>query len=253
MRAVILAGGRGTRLAPYTTVFPKPLVPIGEYPILEIILRQLVAQGVERVTLTVGYLSELIRAYLGQRQDLLAHLRIDYVSEQRPTGTAGSLASIDRPADGETFLVMNGDVLTTLELGDMLAYHRASGAVLTIATAHRPVKIDLGVLVADAEGRVTDYREKPTLSYDVSMGMYLYEPRVLDWIEPGAYLDFPDLVLRLVAAGEKVCAYRSGALWLDIGRHDDYARAVELFESHPEQFLPPLPRAARPEPEVTRA
>jgi NDP-sugar pyrophosphorylase family protein len=239
MRAVILAGGRGTRLAPYTMVFPKPLVPVGEYPILEIILRQLVAQGVRRVTLMVGYLAELIRAYLSQRTELLRELEIDYISESQPTGTAGSLAWLDRPEDGEPLLVMNGDVLTTLKLRDMISYHREHAAALTIATAHRPVKIDLGVLVTDGEGRVTDYREKPTLQYDVSMGMYLYEPRVLDQIEPGEYLDFPDLVLRLLSAGERVCAFHSTGLWLDIGRHDDYARAVELFEQHRDDFLSP--------------
>ena len=242
MRAIILAGGRGARLAPYTTVFPKPLVPVGEVPILEIILRQLQAQGIDRVTLTVGYLSELIRAYLGQRQDVL-HLEIDYLSEDKPTGTAGSLASIDTP--DETFLVMNGDVLTTLKLDEMLAFHRQRGAMLTIATAHRPVKIDLGVLITDDDGVVSDYREKPSLDYNVSMGVYLYEPSVLSYIENDAYLDFPDLVLKLIADGKKVCAFRSSALWLDIGRHDDYAKAVELFESRRDEFLPPLAGAQK--------
>jgi NDP-sugar pyrophosphorylase family protein len=242
---VILAGGRGTRLAPYTTVFPKPLVPIGELPILEIILRQLIAQGIEQVTLTVGYLSELIRAYLSQREELTSRLKIDYKSETVPSGTAGSLAEIDDFTDDEALLVMNGDVLTTLDLSAMLAHHNATNAALTIAVAHKPVKIDLGVLVTNEAGDVIDYREKPTLEYDVSMGIYLYERRVVDHIVPGAYLDFPDLVLRLLAEGEKVSAFRSDALWLDIGRHEDYGNAVALFESRREQFLPPFP-AARP-------
>ena len=245
IKAIILAGGRGTRLAPYTTVFPKPLVPIGEVPILEIILRQLKAQGIQETTLAVGYLSELIKAYISQRPNLTDGHRISYHDELEPTGTAGSLARVDRPA--ETFLVMNGDVLTNLRLSEMLAHHRATDAVLTIATAHREVKIDLGVLDINEEDRVTGYREKPSLHYDVSMGMYLLEPRALDFVSKDEYLDFPDLVLRLLAAGERVTAYASGALWLDIGRHDDYERAVELFEEHRDSFLDALERSSAPE------
>ncbi|HEX9951953.1 MAG TPA: sugar phosphate nucleotidyltransferase [Rubricoccaceae bacterium] len=244
VQAIILAGGRGTRLAPYTTVFPKPLVPIGEVPILEIILRQLKAQGIQETTLAVGYLSELIKAYISQRPALTDGHRISYHDELEPTGTAGSLASIDRPA--ETFLVMNGDVLTNLRLADMLAHHRAHDAVLTIATARRDVKIDLGVLDIGDDNRITGYREKPSLHYDVSMGMYLMEPRVLDLVAPNEYLDFPDLVLRLLATGERVSSYMSGALWLDIGRHDDYERAVELFEEHRDSFLDALERSSAP-------
>lgn len=240
MRAVILAGGRGTRLAPYTTAFPKPLVPVGEYPILEIILRQLAARGVGHVTLAVGYLAELIRAYLGQRRELLDRIVLDYVDEATPTGTAGSLTSVPGLREGGTFLVMNGDVLTTLDVAEMAAHHSATGAALTIATAHRKVQIDLGVLVSDEGGRIRDYREKPSLDYDVSMGIYLYEPHVLDYIEPGAYLDFPDLVLRMIAAGEVIHSYRSDALWLDIGRHEDYERAVEIFQERRAEFLPDI-------------
>lgn len=238
MRAVILAGGRGTRLAPYTTIFPKPLVPIGEYPIIEVILRQLQAQGVKKVTLAVGYLSELIRAYLGQRSRTFHSLEIDYVSELSPTGTAGAIGLIPDLAKEEFFLVMNGDVLTTLDLGAMVRHHRESGADLTIATALRSVKVDLGVLDISPEGTIVGYREKPTLAYEVSMGIYLYSASALQWIEPGVYLDFPDLVLRMIAAGQRVSAYRADCMWLDIGRHEDYADAIELFRANEAAFLP---------------
>jgi NDP-mannose synthase len=234
MKAVILAGGKGTRLAPYTTVFPKPLVPIGRHPILEILLRQLHAQGVDDVTLTVGYLGELIRAYFAQRPKLTSTLKLSYVSELSPTGTAGSLASV--AGLDETFLVMNGDVLTTLSFQDLVRHHRERGAALTIALHRKKVKIDLGVLTTDDRGDIVDYREKPEFDYSVSMGIYVYEPRVLRFIAPGEYLDFPDLVLRLIAAGERVAGYRSDDIWLDIGRHDDYARATEEFELHRDQF-----------------
>ena len=230
MKAVILAGGRGTRLAPFTTAFPKPLVPVGDRPILEIIILQLLRAGLTDVVLSVDYLAELIRAYFSERKSLTAKVKISYVRDEVPGGTAGSLASI--PGLDETFLVMNGDVLTALDYGKLIAHHRAHGGALTIAVRKRTVKIDLGVLQYDAAGVVTDYSEKPEFSYDVSMGVYVYEPRVLQHIQRGAYLDFPTLVLRLIAAGEKVIAYPSDAYWLDIGRPDDYARACEELANH---------------------
>jgi len=234
MKAVILAGGRGTRLAPYTTILPKPLVPVGDYPILEILVRQLLAQGITDVTLTVGYLAELIRAYFLQRPVLTDRLTLSYVTETTPTGTAGSLAHV--PGLDETFLAMNGDILTTLDFRALVRYHRERGAMLTIATHRKQVKIDLGVLVIDPSQRVTDYQEKPELDYRISMGVYVYEPRVLDYIPRGAYLDFPDLVLRLLRAGELVAAYHSDDLWFDIGRHEDYQAAVREFEQHRAEF-----------------
>ena len=234
MRAIILAGGRGTRLAPYTTVFPKPLMPIGEIPIIEIVLRQLQHFDFERATLAVGYLSELLRAYLTHHNANFADIAIDYVYEDAPTGTAGSLASIE--GLDETFLVMNGDVLTTLDYGALVEHHRQSGAVLTIATYCKRVKIDLGVLEADEAGLVTDYREKPEMDYAVSMGIYVYEPRVLEHIERDTYLDFPDLVHRLLKVGEKVSTFAWDGYWLDIGRPDDFVMAVERFEAHRKEF-----------------
>lgn len=245
MRAVILAGGRGTRLAPYTTVFPKPLVPVGEYPIIEIILRQLQAQGIKRVTLAVGYLAELIRAYLDQRGSVFDALTIEYIPELNPTGTAGALGSIPDLASEPFFLVMNGDVLTTIDIGAMIDHHVSTNSDLTIACASRSVNIDLGVLEITG-GRVTGYREKPSLPYDVSMGIYLYTPRAHAWIKPGEYLDFPDLILKMLEAGQRVTAYRTDCLWLDIGRHEDYAMATETFEKHRDVFLPGGAGGAQP-------
>ncbi|WP_372422894.1 sugar phosphate nucleotidyltransferase [Salinarimonas chemoclinalis] len=228
-RAVILAGGKGVRLRPYTASLPKPLVPLGDKPILELVLHQLAACGFGRATLTLGHLSGLIRAFVDQQASLRAKIDIDFVDEEAPTGTAGSLASVG--GLDEPFLVMNGDVLTDIDYGAVLRDHAASGAALTIAAHNRSIKIDLGVLEVDDGGNVVGYREKPEMSHDVSMGIYAYSPRVLAHIRAGEYLDFPDLVLRLIAAGETVRVYRNDAMWLDIGRPEDYARAQELVET----------------------
>ena len=238
MKAVILAGGRGTRLAPYTTVLPKPLIPIGDTPIIEILIRQLVAQGITDITLTVGYLAELIKAYFTQRPALTGKLNLRYVMEEKPTGTAGSLTMV--PDLDETFLVMNGDLLTTLSFGKLIQHHRDQHAALSIAVHQKRMKVDLGVLVTDAAGLVTDYQEKPEFDYLVSMGIYVYEPRVLEYIDPNSYLDFPDLVLKLIKAGERVTSYRSEDTWIDIGRHEEYQHTVQEFEEHRAEFCPDL-------------
>jgi NDP-mannose synthase len=234
VRAVLLAGGRGTRLAPYTTVFPKPLMPIGDVPIVEIVLKQLRHFGFRHVTLAVGHLSELIRAYLDNNRKRFEGMVIDYVYEEAPTGTAGALASIGGLDD--TFLVMNGDVLTTLDYATLVAAHRSNGAALTIASFRKQVKVDLGVLEIDASGRLTGYREKPELHFPVSMGIYVYEPRVLAHIPKGERLDFPDLVHRLLAEGEKVATFPWQGYWLDIGRPEDFAAAVDEFARHGGEF-----------------
>jgi NDP-sugar pyrophosphorylase family protein len=234
MRAVILAGGRGTRLRPFTASFPKPLVPLGHTPVIEVLINSLLRHGIYDVTLTLGHLAELVKAYFHHRQQLLTRLKISYVTEPEPTGTAGSLALV-KGLD-ETFLVMNGDLLTDLNFQDLIAFHRRNNAALTIATQRRTVKIDFGVLECDPSGRITDYFEKPEHSYHVSMGVYVYEPSVLRYIAPGEYLDFPDLVLRLLADGQRVCGYFTDCLWLDVGRPDDYARAQEIFEEYKERF-----------------
>jgi NDP-sugar pyrophosphorylase family protein len=236
MRAVILAGGRGTRLAPYTTVIPKPLLPVGDKPILEIIFRQLAAAGFSHVTLSLGYMSVYFRTFLAQHRSLHRLLKIDFVEEEEPTGTAGSLASI--PGLSGTFLVMNGDILTNLDYRALLKAHEESGASLTIAAHQKQVKIDLGILEVGLDGCLTGYVEKPTLQYPVSMGIYVYSSSVLSYITPGEYLDFPSLVLRLIRAGKKVQAWANDATWLDLGRHEDLLEATQLFGSGGGQFLP---------------
>ena len=234
MRAIILAGGKGTRLRPFTVNFPKPLVPLGDTPVLEVLIKQLIHQEITDITLSLGHLSALIKAYFAQHARLLERIQLRYVEEEVPTGTAGSLATV--PGLCETFLVMNGDLLTDLDFRALIDFHKEQEALLTIATQTRQVKIDFGVLETDDNYRITDYVEKPQLTSQVSMGVYVYEPEVLKYIEPACYLDLPDLVLRLLDAGERVCAYPSDCLWLDIGRPDDYARAQQIFAEQREAF-----------------
>ena len=232
MKAVILAGGKGSRLAPYTMVLPKPLMPIGDMPILEIVLKQLKADGFDDVVIAVGHLAALIKTYFGDGSRL--GLRIEYAFEDSPLGTAGPLGSI--AGLDETFVVMNGDILTDLSFANLVAEHRRRGALLTIASYRRTVKIDFGVLKTD-DGAVTEYIEKPELDYVVSMGIYAMEPAVREHIEPGRYLDVPDLVRLLLARGERVGAYHFDGRWLDIGRPDDFLEAQSRFEEQRDEFL----------------
>lgn len=235
MHAVILAGGQGTRLRPYTTVLPKPLMPIGDLPILEVVLRQLKRAGITRVTLAVSYLAELIEAYCGNGSRL--GLDIRYSRETRALSTAGPLKLV--PDLDETFLVMNGDVLTTLDYAAMVKHHRANGAAATLAMHRRTVRIDYGVVEVDESGALRDYIEKPSYHYKVSMGVNVLEPRALAHIADGEAIGMPDLMLRLKAAGEKVLAFDQPCEWLDIGRIDDYEQALEVFEQRRAEFLGP--------------
>ncbi len=236
MKAVILSGGKGTRLAPYTTVFPKPLVPLGHRPILDIIISQLALYGIKDIVLTLGYLAELIEAYFNTTNGNHSDVSISYVREKNPTGTAGSISMV--PNLDETFIVMNGDILTSLDYSKLVDYHKEKGGILTIGMHMKHVKIDLGVLETSSEGILTGYVEKPEKIYPVSMGIYVYEPEVLNYIEFGKYLDFPSLVLRLLENDEKVVGYPCNEFWMDIGRQEDYAIAQQEFEKREEFFLP---------------
>jgi NDP-mannose synthase len=233
MRAVILAGGKGTRLAPYTVAFPKPLMPVGELPILEIVVRQLRHYGFKRVTMAVGHLAELIQAFFGDGSKF--GLTIDYSREERPLGTAGPLHLI--PDLDDEFLVMNGDLLTDLDYGTLMRWHAEMKNEATIGVYEKKVRIDLGVLERDGDNRIVDYKEKPLLTYEVSMGVYVFSKSVLQHV-PRGYFDFPDLVLELIRLGRPIRGYRFQGLWLDIGREEDYSKAVETFEGQRARFLP---------------
>jgi NDP-sugar pyrophosphorylase family protein len=234
MRAVILAGGQGTRLRPYTTVLPKPLVPVGEQPIIELIVRQLAVAGVKEIDFCVGHLGELMRAYFEESAAKPPGMVFRYHWEDEPLGTAGALHLIDPPT--EPFLVMNGDILTTLDYAELMRYHVEDGAALTVGTHNKDVSLALGVIEGD-EGTVTGYVEKPTLHYEVSMGIYAYSPEALSHV-PHNHFDFPDLVLALLAASERVASYHYDGAWFDIGTPLEHEAAVAAYEANPAMFEP---------------
>lgn len=227
MKAVILCGGQGTRLAPYTSVLPKSLLPVDGRPVLEIILGHLRRHGIREATLAVGHLGELIMAYCGDGSRF--GLSLEYSQETRPMGTAAPLARIAGLT--ETFLVMNGDILTDLDLGAMAAAHRDSVALCTLATHTRHLPIPFGVAESGPDGRLIRFQEKPTHTYQACAGIYLMEPRVLEFIPDGATLDMPALIQRLLDAGEVVRCHAFSCLWQDIGSPEDLARALPLGES----------------------
>lgn len=236
--AVVLAGGQGARLRPYTAVLPKPLLPIGDRPVLSIVIDQLCAHGFTHVTIATGYMGDLIEAVLNRRTT--NGMLIEYAREATPLGTVGPLAMIEALQE-EPFLVMNGDVLTDLDYTQLYADHVGSDAVATIATTTRQIQVSLGVLECFDEtehDRVTGYVEKPQMAYGASMGVYCFSPLVLDHIEPGAYLDLPELVLRLIERGETVRSWRSDAYWVDLGRREDYERAIADFDTMRSRLVP---------------
>lgn len=234
MKAVVLAGGKGTRLAPYTRIIPKPMLPVGDKAILEILLLQMKRAGIEEVVLTVGHLAGLMRAFFQDGSHL--GVRVHYSHEDQPLGTAGPLSLID--GLDSTFLVTNGDVLTTLDMSELVAFHQAQGGIATIAAHKRQVRIDLGVINSNGDHTIHSYIEKPTLEYQVSMGVYVFEPAALGYIPKGSYFDFPDLVKTMLAAGEKVVTYPFDGYWQDLGRPDDYEQATNDFDRMRALFLP---------------
>lgn len=222
MKAVILAGGKGMRLRPYTTSFPKPLVPVGNKPILEIVLDQLRSNGITDFTLAVGHLAELIMAYFSNRKEF--DIPIKYSKEKKPLGTVGSLTLLKDELN-ETFLVMNGDVLSDINYRKLIDDHKKSNSIATIALTKRSVEIDFGVVGLDGKNSIVEYREKPTISHFVSMGVYIFEAEIFDYIEPNKRFDLPDLVKKLIKNGEYVNGYIHDGYWLDIGRPEDYEKA----------------------------
>ena len=235
MRAVILAGGRGSRLTPYTTVIPKPLVPIGEIPILELLIRQLKAQGFERITLSVGYLSSLIEAYCGDGSRW--EIPLDYVREAEPLGTAGFLGLLD-DLEGDRLLVVNGDTLTDLDMGRAYRDHDVSDGA-TICSSRRSMSIEFGVLQTDDSGRLVSYTEKPEVAYDVSMGVNILSTWAIEaYVTSGVHLDMPDLLRQIQNGGGVVRVNGTNAYWLDMGRVSDLEAALETFAADPARFLP---------------
>jgi len=233
-RAIILAGGKGSRLKPYTVVLPKPLMPIGDYPILEVIVRQLAAHHFDRITLSVNHQAELIRAFFGDGSRW--KISIDYSMESEPLSTVAPLKLI--PDLPEHFILMNGDVLTDLNFEAFLDEHIERGRLFTIAASEREHLVDYGVLGANPEGWLNSFTEKPVLNYLVSMGVYAVNRSILQFVPSGRKYGFDDLMLDLIARGEHVRVERCHSYWLDIGRVDDYMRAIDEFEQRREQLLP---------------
>lgn len=235
MQAVIMAGGKGTRLYPYSALFPKPLMPLGEMPILELLLRRFKNAGIEEAYLAVNHLSRLIEAYFGDGAGLGMHLH--YRHEDKPLGTAGALgAMIDELEDD--FIVSNGDLLTTLDVGRMARFHAEKSADATVGVFEREVKIDFGLIELDDQCRMQAYHEKPTTRHFVSMGLYvLNRDAVRPHLRKNEYLDMPNLLQAIRDNGGDVRCYHEECTWLDIGRPEDFARAQEMFRDDRELFL----------------
>lgn len=226
-QAVILAGGKGTRLRPFTSTLPKPLVPVGDLPIIEIVLRQLKHFGFKDIIISTGHLAELIEAYCGDGRRWGVNIR--YVREDKPLSTAGALKLI-RGLEPR-FLTINGDLLTTLDFGKLYERHRSAGDDAVIAVCERQWKIDFGVIELDAKDQLCAYTEKPTQRYLVSMGVNVFDRGVLKHIKTGEFLGIPELIQRIKAAGGSVTGFRNKAQWLDIGRPTDYETAQELLST----------------------
>lgn len=231
MKAIILAGGRGKRLAPHTAILPKPLIPIDDKPILEVVISQLAYYGFSNIVLAVGYQAELIEAYFGDGGKW--GVEISYSKEEIPLGTAGPISLISEL--DETFLLLNSDILTDLDFKTLVYYHKKKGGIATIALYHKQVKLELGIVEADDDGVISNYIEKPSLPYEVSMGIYAFEPNIKDYIKEK--MDIPDLINLLISSNERIYGYRHKGIWLDIGNVTDHQEAVRLFSQNPERFL----------------
>jgi len=232
MKAVILAGGKGSRLEPYTHVFPKPLMPIGNRPILEIVLEQLACAGISEAILTVGHQAAKLMKMVTAAGEF--DLKIRYSEEEKPLGTAGPLTLIK--GLGNDFLVLNGDILTDLDFGKFIDFHLKNNAIATIGSYRRDLHIDFG-LIETEDDRVVDYYEKPEIESLVSMGIYAFKRDILKYIPAGKPFDFPDLVHALLDHDLHPVVYRHRGEWLDIGRPDDYKRAVEVFFRKSKRFF----------------
>jgi NDP-sugar pyrophosphorylase family protein len=224
MKVVIQAGGKGMRLRPFTTVLPKPLMPVGPKPVLELLLRWLRRNGATDVYITTGYLGHLIKTFCGDGRQW--DLNIEYTEEPEPLGTIGALGLIRHRLD-RTFLVINGDVLTDLHLGAFLATHHKVGAMVTVATMKRTTRMDFGV-IEEQRGLITRFREKPNLTNLVSMGIYCMEPEILEHIPSSVMFGFDDLMFRMLGLRLRVATFRHDGFWLDVGRIEDFQKAQDM-------------------------
>jgi NDP-sugar pyrophosphorylase family protein len=233
MKVVIQCGGKGTRLRPYTMVLPKPLMPVGSRPVLELLLQWLRRHDAKEIYITTGYLSHLIQSFCGDGSKW--DMQIKYTEEHEPLGTIGPLSLLRNELDS-TFLVINGDVLSDLSLNAFAAYHHQNGGLVTVATTTRKTKMDFGV-IEHTGGRITEFQEKPVLAHQVSMGVYCMEPEVLDYIPRGMPFGFDHLLLCLLGRRIPTYTYRHDGLWLDIGRVEDFQNAQELaWDDQPPAF-----------------
>ena len=233
-RAVILAGGKGTRLRPYTVVLPKPLMPIGDYPILEVIIRQLKEYGFTRITIAVNHQAEIIKAFFGKGSKW--NINIDYSLEEKALSTMAPLKLINDLPDN--FLVMNGDILTDLDFGQFYENHSKNNNIFTISSYQREVKSEFGVLDVSDDHTLYGFREKPISTYDVSMGIYMVSKKALKYIPEDTFYGFDHLMLDLMKNKEKPKVERCNGYWLDIGRPDDYLQAIEEFDKMQSKFIP---------------
>lgn len=232
---VIQAGGKGTRLYPYTTILPKPLMPVGEMPILEIVIRQLVRCGFRDLYISTSHLAHLIEAYFGDGSALNAH--VTYVREEKPLGTIGPVTKIPRPQ--KPFIVMNGDILTDLDFRVLYNHHLSGNALLTVAVFQEKVPVSLGVIDWNDKKQATHFREKPFLQFWASMGIYVFSPELWDIIPSDTYYGFDTLMLDLLQAKREVMVYPWNGIWLDIGRPEDYQGASDIFQNNRDRLLTP--------------
>ncbi len=224
MKAVIQAGGKGTRLRPYTLVLPKPLMPVGGLPVIEMLLKWLRRNEIKEVFITTGHLGHLIRSLCGDGRQWDMHIR--YSEEPEPLGTVGSLTLLEDELD-DTFLVLNGDLITDIDLRAFVKFHNSHGDMLTVAVTKKEVQVDLGVIESD-EGRVVGFKEKPSYDFEVSMGIYCMDPGILAWIPKGVSYGFDDLMYNMLDKGQSVRVYKHQGRWMDIGRMEDFQQAQSL-------------------------
>lgn len=233
IQAIILAGGQGSRLRPYTTVLPKPLLPVGEFPIAEIIIRQLKNFGIKNIAISTGHLAELIEAYFGKGKKWGVSIR--YVRENEPLGTAGAIRLVRDMQDN--CIVINGDILTDINFDGLIRYHRRKRGIATIAVKERIVKTDFGVIKLHSSGKLYDYIEKPEYKSFVSMGLYVINRKCKEYLLPGRFMGMPDLMLTMKGRGEAVYCFKNQGTWLDLGRFDDFELAQEVFLKNKRHFL----------------